>query len=149
MVWFYSMLSGFEWGVIGYYLARDTNLASVAWVGFAASPMIGLLIGCVVVNIRPVAGVPRVALSLFNLFLAAAVFGLALGIGDVIHGVTLPVQGIPQPTTLELVVGPMIEAPLGLIYGGSILALGPLSYLNHVLIWRIQDDRRSAGYVGA
>ena len=145
MVFAYFVMCGFGWGLIGYALARDTNLSPVAWTGLAASPAIGVAIGWLAVRTQHFATAARVFMSLANLYVATTLFGLAVGIGDMLLGST--VGGSP-PTqwahALMTIVSPAFGFPLLLTVGGYVLVLWPLSYANHLLIWRLRDDMRAA-----
>jgi hypothetical protein len=160
MVWIYSVLSGFEWGFIGWFLVRNTYWNHVAWVGFVTSPAIGLAMGAVAVLFHRLPWWGRAILSLINLYIAAVMFALALGIGDVVWGAA-PAATIPAPrpdavtvvatdpgprvVAMARILSPVFNVLVGLTIRGDILVLWPLSHANHLLIWYLRDDAQSAG----
>jgi hypothetical protein len=113
--------------------------------GIVASPAIGALIGYIARRFNRMNFDRRLLVALGDLYLATYLFQLATGVGQVLgqllKGHAVDVQG-------SLLVGPLLGTLLGLTYTGFVLALFPLSYLNHVLIGKAWDLSDSVALLG-
>ena len=124
-----SVLSGCVWAVIAYVLSFGA-FGSIIVGGLIASPFIGLLVGMLY---RPAYKLPKVDqffLSLVTLYLAAAVFGLAVGFYDAYW------RAIPNRMSSEVILQAVISAVMGITFTGLVLLLWPLAFLNHRLLSR-------------
>jgi hypothetical protein len=130
-----SALSGVVWGLVGYWLVRDTNMAGGAVVGLAASPAIGLLVGAMALRTRPAGIVQRGLLALAHLYVAVGLFAAAVGAWQVTAGRNdLPSPGFGGRGSAFVSV--FAAALLGFTASGWVLWLWPASVVNHILIWR-------------
>lgn len=128
--WF-SILSGCTWALIALLL----SLGTFGWLivgGMIAAPFIGLFIGFLY---RPAYRLPKVAqvfAALFTLYMAAALFGLAIGTFDALW------RNIPNRTgTSEVILQGMLATLWGITFTGYILLLWPLAFLNHRLLDKV------------
>ena len=114
--------------------------------GIVASPAIGALIGYIARRFNELTFGQRLLMALGDLYLATYLFLLATGLGQILAQLF---KGRAVDLQRSLVVDPLIGALLGLTYTGFVLALFPLSYLNHVLIGKAWDhDRSQSGATG-
>jgi hypothetical protein len=144
---FWSFASGCVWiGVaisIAYAVSNTfttpLDAARTFAGGIVASPAIGVLIGYIARRFNKLRFDRRLLVALGDLYLATYLFQLATGVGQVLaqflEGRAVDLQG-------SLVGGPLLGTLLGLTYTGFVLALFPLSYLNHVLIGKAWDHVR-------
>jgi hypothetical protein len=126
-----SALSGCGWALIAYLIGHEA-LGNRIWGGIIASPMIGVLIGHLS---RPVEAKLRrvqVVAALFDLYLAAACFAVAMAAFDP--------RNMASPAVL---IQHVISVWWGLTFTGYFLALWPLSLFNHRLVWHADAARRA------
>jgi hypothetical protein len=121
-----SMLSGCMWAVIAFLLSLDFNFVIVG--GLIASPLIGLLIGLIHRRAYNLPTVGQVLLSLGTLYLAVFLFGLAIGVSDLLWG------DISNRVTVEVILGTAFTLVLGITISGYVLLLWPMAFLNHKLL---------------
>jgi hypothetical protein len=129
----FSLLSAAVWATLVVALARP--LGSVLWGGVMAAPVIGLAAGFASA-LFPSSGIVRRALfSLVSLYAAAAFFGLAMGVYDLALGPNAGAgwQRVPSGVVIQAMLGTL----WGLTFGGYLVLFWPLSYANHLLIWRL------------
>lgn len=121
---------GCVWALIANVLARG-----MVWGGMLASPFIGILAGLLVERLHGLSPARRVLVSLASLYLAACLFGVAVGVFDLLTGVNAGPgwRRIPSAVVIESVLGVL----WGLTFTGYFLLLWPLSYANHVLVWNL------------
>ena len=128
-----SAVSGVCWGLIAYALGRGA-LGSLVWGGVVVSPLIGVLVGLSLRRLAPGTTRGRLAVSLVDLYAAVAVFGAAVGVFDLVTGVNAGVGWRRDPSAV------ILQAVLASLWGitltGYVLLLWPLSYFNHLLLWR-------------
>ena len=126
--WWLCALSGIVWGLIGVVLGRPA-FKDVAWGGLIASPLIGLIAGAVAWPwIR--ARLKWLALgALVNLYLTAALFGLAFTLYPWCVGQSA--QGEPFESALRRARESAIAVPIGITMTGYVLFLWPLAVANH------------------
>ena len=131
-------MSGGAWGAIAYLLA-GRMVGKGIWGGVLVSPLIGILVGLVAARFRKLPAGGRVFFSLVALYGATYLFGLAVGLGDLVTGVNRGEGShrIPSAVILQSGVGFL----WGLTFMGYIVVLWPLSYLNCWLIWKQADAR--------
>ena len=125
-----SCVSGAVWGCIVALMAFSA-IPYAIWGGLIAGPAIGLLIGLAT---RPWCRLPtalRIPATLLSLYLAAALFGLGVGVYDWL-AVDIPYR-IPSAVVLQAVLAFL----WGLTFTGAVLVLWPLAYLNHWLLARM------------
>jgi hypothetical protein len=127
-----SMVSGCVWGAIGLYLGHEFMLPFI-WGAFVASPLIGLAVGLLYnyLGVCQRSLVVRIIASLVTLYVAIALFGLAAGLSDAL-------RPIPNRNVGPLVLQGINACVAGITVTGLILALWPLSFLNHSLLCRVQ-----------
>src|SRR5437660_7530308 len=99
--------------------------------GIVASPAIGALIGYIARRFNKLTFGRRLLIALGDLYLATYLFLLASGLGQILAQLF---KGRAVDLQRSLVVDPLLGTLLGLTYTGFVLALFPLSYLNHALI---------------
>ena len=135
--------SGAVWGIVGFWLVRDTNMASAAAVGLAAAPAIGLLIGAMALRMKPVGTMRRGLLALAHLYLAAGLFAAAVSAWQVPMGWdSLPLV-LRTGGRASSFVAAVAWGLFALTASGWVLWLWPLSIVNHMVIW----GRSSADHV--
>jgi hypothetical protein len=128
-----SLASGVVWAATVVVLARP--LVPVIWGGVLLAPFIGLAAG-LAAAFFPSKGVIRRALfALASLYVAAAFFGLGMGVYDLLTGQDSGDgwRRIPSAVVIQAVTGTL----WGLTFSGYVLLLWPLSYANHSIIWRV------------
>ena len=103
-------------------------------------PAIGALVGYVARRFNRLTCGRRLLVALGDLYLATYLFLVAAGLGQIVAQLF---KGRAVDLQRSLVVDPLIGTLLGLTYTGFVLALFPLSYLNHVLIGKAWDHARS------
>jgi hypothetical protein len=124
--------SGVAWALLARALVRGTAGPGI-FGAVLASPAIGVLVGLSLQGFRSRSLPVRVLMAVFGLYLGAALFGLALGIDDLLVG---PNSG---PGWRRDPAGVLLQAVLGMLWGvtfsGWVLLLAPLSYLN---LWLVE-----------
>lgn len=129
-----SAASGLAWGLVGFWLVRDTNMAGGAWAGLMASPLIGLAVGIVAMRARPPGFFGRALRSLVNLYLAVALFAAAVGV----WGITLGWGALPVLESAGrgwTFVSSVATLVLWFTVSGWVLLLWLVSIANHHLLW--------------
>jgi hypothetical protein len=111
-------------------LGYDAFLSAV-WGGAYASPFIGLIVGVVFRHAGSLSLLRRALLSLLSLYLAAVLFGLAVGIYDAFF------RDIPDRIVSAVIIQAILAVLWGLTFAGWVLILWPLSFLNHSLLWKV------------
>ena len=130
-----SAFSGAVWGILGFWLVRDTNMAGGAAVGLVAAPVIGLLIGAMALRTQPAGAVRRALLALAHLYVAVGLFAVAVAAWQVTMGLdSLPIA-LRTGDRASAFVASVAAALLGLTSSGWVLWLWPVSIVNHTLIW--------------
>lgn len=128
-----SALSGCCWfvvaAIIGYPYMKSSLLG-----GAIASPFIGILVGHLFIPAHKSGKGLKVLLSLVTLYLAAALFGLAGGLGDVLSSST------PNRIASAVVLQGLCATLWGITFTGFFIFLWPLSYMNHKLLGRLVSD---------
>ena len=128
-----SMASGLLWAAIAMVLLRP--MSPETWGGVIAAPFIGLGAG-VASALFPTEGrVRRALFSLVSLYVAVAMFGLGIGIFDLVAGQNIGDgwRRIPSAVVLEGALATL----WGLTFTGYVIVLWPLSYANHSLLSRL------------
>jgi hypothetical protein len=123
-----SALSGCGWGLIAYFIG-SAAFGHGIWGGIAAAPLIGVLMGHLPKWIEEKPRPVRVVASLLDLYLAAMCFAAATAAFDFTWGP----RHVPFPAVLKQHV---LVVLWGLTFTGYFLALWPLSFFNHRLVWR-------------
>ena len=130
---------GCIWALIANVLA-----GGIVWGGMLASPFIGVLVGVLVERLHALSPPRRVLVSLASLYLAACLFGVAVGVYDLLTGVNAGPgwRRIPSAVVIQSLLGVL----WGLTFTGYVLLLWPLSYANHLLVWNLakRQPRESA-----
>ncbi len=141
-----AAISGAVWGVLGYLLVRDTNMAGGAWAGLLMSPLIGLSVGLLAVRVSPVGVVRQVVFALAAVYVAVALFALAVGLWHVTVGWSVAPEVMRRSTRAWALVDSVLTALLGVTFSGWALLLWPASIANHRLLWSRWGGReRKAG----
>lgn len=140
----FSLASGCVWGGIAYLLGGP--LDRLVWGGIIVSPLIGLAVGRAATWLRPSSNpaklgsklgskLGRAFVSLAGLYIAASLFGLAVGMYDLATGDTA--HRIATAVVMQSILGVL----WGVTFTGYVLILWPLAYLNHTLLWRLLPDQ--------
>lgn len=128
-----SALSGCGWGLVAYSIGHAALGRSI-WGGIIAAPLIGVVIGGLS---RPIGARSRnyqIAAALFDVYLAATCFGVAMAVFDLVWG--------PRNATFfASLTGSVLAVLWGLTFTGYFLVLWPLSVFNHRLVWRADAAR--------
>jgi hypothetical protein len=128
-----SLLSGCAWAGIAFLLASGA-FGEIVTGGLVAAPLIGLVVGFLY---RPAYRLPKPAQALgalLTLYLAVALFGLAVGAFDAFW------RDIPDRITSAVILQAMWAALWGVTFTGYVLLLWPLAVFNH----RLLDNRGRA-----
>ena len=125
------LVAGTVWGAMAYLLGRRAFGAAI-WPGLTAAPFIGLVVGSLLQTPFAISeGWRRSAIALASLYLAATLFGLAIGIGTWL-GFTPGDRRFPSA-----IVGPLVGTWWGVTMMGFVLVFWPLCYATHRwLEWR-------------
>jgi hypothetical protein len=131
--------AGLLWGVLGYFLG-ERGFRTMIWGGALASPLIGILVGRFIhPRFVDSSGAMRVFIALISLLAASILFGLAMGITDL-------VLGHPGRRAVEVVLQPVIGVLWGVTIGGFFIALWPLAYATHYFLeFTIQESEETPG----
>ena len=100
--------------------------------GILASPLIGIAMGSFSKNFRERPIWVRVAVALFTLYIAAALFGIAGGVADF--------AGSGMSRSAVVIISMGWAFVWGLTFTGYFVFLWPLAYLNHSLIARAWSE---------
>ena len=134
-----SAMSGCIWAGIAYFLASPwmgTPIVS----GLLASPLIGIGVALLYRSANAKSPLSRMGMSLFTLYVAAALFGTVVG--------TCVLMGPSHDHfQSDIVLDAVIVTLWGLTFKGLFVFLWPLSFLNHWLVERFSD--RSRHYAAA
>ena len=126
-----SAASGLVWGLIACFIGHRPFGYRV-WGGLIVAPLIGLLIGRMSRRLSTQPRIFQVLASLFQLYLAGSCFAVAMGLTAL---VVEERPAAPYATLLQH----FLVVLWGLTFGGYVLVLWPLSYVNHRLVWRAAD----------
>jgi len=134
-----SAISGGIWAVIACFVATPRfGLLIVA--GLLASPLIGIGVALLYRSANAKSPLSRMGMSLFTLYVAAALFGTVVG--------TCVLMGPSHDHfQSDIVLDAVIVTLWGLTFKGLFVFLWPLSFLNHWLVERFSD--RSGHYAAA
>ena len=127
-------VSGITWGVLAFAAGYEA-LGGIAWAGLIASPLIGVAIGWLY---RPLHRAPmalHLILPIISLYVAAMLFGVAVGIGDLAWRWT--VEGL---NLVGLIPGAVLAVWWGLTFSILLILFGPMAILNHLILRQL--DRR-------
>jgi hypothetical protein len=127
-VYLFSLVSGIAWGAIALLLG-SRPLGRLIWGGVLGSPLIGLIAGWAAMRLKPRTKLAATGISLVSLYLSASLFGISVGLFDWLIG-------SPQRNALEVIFQPVPAVLWGLTFTAYVIALWPLAYWNHVLLWR-------------
>jgi hypothetical protein len=127
---FLSGVSGVLWGCVVTVIAFDAAPRAI-WGGLIASPLIGCMIGAATKRWSYLSLPLRVVVALVSVYVAAALFGLGVGLYD-----WLAVD-IPNRIAYGVVVQAVLAFLWGLTFIGWCLVFWPLAYLNHWLLGRV------------
>jgi hypothetical protein len=131
-----SACSGVIWAAIAILLmtiagSRVDSVGSIGWRlhgGIVVAPFIGIAVGCCSGIFRHAGFGGRVAVAVVTLYVAAFLFMLGAGLTAFAAG------DMQQPTLATVLFDSWNAAIAGLTWTGFVLVLGPLAYLNHLLI---------------
>ncbi len=130
-----SGVSGVLWGSVVTVIAFDVAPRAI-WGGLIASPVIGCAIGAATKRWLRLSVLLRVVVALVSVYVAAALFGLGVGLYD-----WLAVD-IPNRIPYGVVVQAVLAFLWGVTFRGWFLVFWPLAYLNHWLLGRISPARQ-------
>jgi hypothetical protein len=119
-----SVVSGCVWGGIAWWLGHDA-FGRAIWGGVIASPLIGLLMGLTSRRFQGQSTLGRAGRALIGLYVAAMLFGLAVGVFDLLTG--------ENRIALEVILQSVIAVLWGLTLMGYFVLLWPLAYLNQAM----------------
>jgi MFS family permease len=132
-----SAVSGCAWAWIAVSLL-DRASSRPVWAGVLASPVIGALAGMLSRGFQRRRLPAQALLALSSLYCAAALFGAAGGLADVLFGVNAGPGWHRTPGAA------MIESVLAMLWGltftGYVMVLWPLAWVNHVIVARFWSD---------
>ena len=122
-----SAACGLGWGIVAFVVGTAIG-GGYLWGGLVASPLIGWLIGRLFRNIRRCPRCGRVGLAAVSLYLAAAMFGGASGVGEAIR----------LGWTLRFASDKVYEGVLAtlwvLTFSGLGLVFWAMAYANHEIL---------------
>ena len=122
-----SALCGCGWAGLAYLLSWGVFGFNIVG-GLIASPFIGLLVGFIYLPAYRLPKVGQVFVSLALLYLAVALFGLAVGMYDAFW------RAIPDRIQSEVILQSAMAALWGVTFTGYLLLLWPLAFFNHKLL---------------
>lgn len=128
------------WAAIAYVIGHQAMARDIIWGGIVVSPLIGLVVGAIY---RPVykRSVPaQIAMSLLSLYVAAALFGLGVGLFDVVQGLPGDVLRGTGAVISQSILGTL----WGITFTGYVVVLWPLAHLNHRLLGRFAGSPNKA-----
>ena len=128
------------WVTMALALGHSAFPRNLVWAAVLAGPLIGATVGELYLIVLGRSRFERAAMALLTLYVAAALFGLAVGAFDVLQGLE---DGSPRDTLAVLVQG-VIASLWGLTFTGYVLFLWPLAYLNHMLVGSLASSPTSA-----
>jgi hypothetical protein len=136
-----SAVFGMVWGAIA--LMLGASLRPVIWGGVFLAPFIGVGAGFASVLFPAEGRFRRALFSLVSLYVAAAIFGLGIGVYDLATGQNVGDgwQRIPSAVVLQGAAATL----WGLTFTGYFILLWPLSHANHSILsrlWREEAPRR-------
>ena len=125
------VIAGAVWGGVAYLLGVRA-FGRPIWGGVLAGPAIGIIVGMITQGpFERQSGVRRALLALVSLYLAATLFGLAIGIADwraLTAGTRFPLEALAEE---------ILAVWWGVTLTGFLLFLWPLAYGTHwILEWR-------------
>ena len=124
------LASGSVWGLIGTYIVTDGRFDRAGLVAAALSPGIGIIMGHAGKRVAASSWVGRCAYTLAALFVATGLFGIVWGVAQP------AVANVAASTSPFVRAGSMVVFIWwGIVFGGDVLWLWPLSLINHMLIW--------------
>jgi hypothetical protein len=126
-----SALAGCVWAILVYLISLGA-MGSIILGGLIASPFIGLLIGFLYKPVYKLPKAGQVFMSLLTLYLAATLFGLAMGLYDAYR------HDIPNRILSGVIIQSVLATLWGLTFLGYFVLLWPLSYFTHQLLGRRQ-----------
>ena len=141
-----SWASGILWGGIGFWLLDDMTAPSdhSTWIGLIVSPAIGVLMGWLAARFDPKRLLWRVLYALAAVYIACGLFlDIAAAMSSFSGAYT---SGVPAPLSRMNIESMVIGAVFGPIWlltaSGWAFILWPVSFANHMLIWRKPSGKR-------
>jgi hypothetical protein len=129
---FLSASCGIFWGLVGFWLASDSGLRPAAWVGLAASPLIGLGVGWVADRVRPKGWPKQLLFSLLTLYCAVTVFLIVVFFARAVW--------LREAKVFFEAVATIPVTLLWFTVFGYGVILWPLAVLNHRWLWWVTGD---------
>ncbi len=118
-------LSGCLWAGVAWLIGHE--MGRFLWGGVLASPIIGLIVGAVTLPTYRLSTWKRVWIMLLTLYVAAALFGLAIASYDLMFG-------DPSRGRMEGVLQTVLAVLWGITFTGYFVILWPLAYWNHKVV---------------
>lgn len=115
----WAIIVGLLWGIVGINIGISM-FGPIIFGGLALSPIAGLLLAQTVPLFQRSSVIVRIALSVFSVFVGAAIFGLGVGVADLLFG---PAGRLPWAV--------VTQAVLAVLWGVLFLNL----YLIGLLFW--------------
>lgn len=140
-----SVLCGMLWAGLAVLLGASA-FGRLVWGGILVAPLTGLAAGVAsrrFGNLRPLA---RALFALGSLYVGATLFGLGVGMFDLVTGTNSGPNWhrIPSAVLIQSIVVTLA----GLTLTGYVLFLWPLAYVNHWFIFHVwresEDDSRES-----
>lgn len=128
-----SVASGVFWAAIAMVLGRP--MSRVIWGGVVLAPFIGLGAGFASALFPSEGRIRKAMFSLASLYVAAALFGLGMGVYDLLTGQNSGDgwRRIPSAVVIQAAMATL----WGLTFTGYFIVLWPLAYANHSMLSRV------------
>lgn len=134
-----SALSGCVWGALAWTIFKAFGADPLPWPSIAASPLIGLLVGVLIIPFHKKSDVVRLAAGIGSLFIATVLFSL---LGTVLGVLTR--SSAPQTSFTDLLLG-TVTIPVLLVVFPPFWILFTFAVLNTWWLGRrLNEDRLEA-----
>ena len=128
-----SLLSGLAWGIAGSLLTKDA-FGVYSWYAAPSGAFIGITVYLLGSRSYRRSSWNLIPVAIISTFIAAALFGIALGIVDL-------ARGIPGRIGWAVVVQAMNACMMSLVIFPIYWLLFPVAFANHALIRRLFKPR--------
>jgi len=124
--------SGIVWAGIA-WLIGFTQIPGLLWCGLLAAPVIGIITGVVYLPAYRHSRWVRALYALGTLYLAVALFGIAVGVADAL-------RDIPGRSFGGLLLQGVLGTLWGVTFTGYVIILWPLAFANHGFLERYRES---------